>query len=300
MKVIVIGFNPTTGPYSYGSVSIWAFNSWKRMGHDVQMFDRKEMSKLPKKADIYFFVDVSEDYSLTMPNDLDGVKIFWAMDMQMPGGTERSVNIARKVDYTFCTNYEFGVKILEKFGIESTWVPYGYDNDLQREVKAYSHSHLDEELYDVFMCGNPNSPERVELWNLLNKNFKAVTGVIDKREDYVRFKALSKIVVNQPTAGFNNIINLRVWNATACGKLLLCKRVSIKEMELLGFRHGFNVVYWDDFEDLVDKIKYYLKHDTEREMIASEGEKLGNKFLMDNNIRVMEQIIYSKFYERLI
>lgn len=298
MKVIVIGYNPKSGPYSYGSVSVWAYNSWERLRHQALMFDRSEMDKLPKKADIYFFADVSEDYSKTIPDNLEGLKIFWNMDMQMPGGMERAVNISRKVDYTFCTNYEFGVKLLkDKFNIESTWIPYGYDKSLMLEVRA--KTILDGEDYDVCMIGNANSPERIQLWDLLNKNFKAITGTIDTREEYVKAKARSKIVINQPTAGYNNIINLRVWNATACNKLLLCKRTTIKEMDILGFRHGFNVVYWDEFDDLVDKIKYYLSHDLEREMIASEGAKLGEKYLMDNSIRNIEQVIYSKFYERL-
>jgi hypothetical protein len=258
------------------------------------------MNQMPKKADLYFFVDVSEDYSVSMPKDLDGVKVFWAMDSAMQGGFERSFNIARQVDYIFTTNAEaYGPEAFSKFGIEATWVPYGYDEQLQQEVHQEKILNGGEDL-DVFMCGNPNSPERVELWRLLNQNFKAVTGIIDTREEYVRAKARCKIVVNQPTAGHNNIINLRVWNATACGKLLLCKRTSISEMELLGFKDGENVIYWDEFSDLIEKIKYYLEHDEERRRIARNGSILGNKHLMVNQIMIIEQVIKSKFYKQLI
>lgn len=297
MKVSVIGYNPKEGPYSYGSVSVWCANGWRENGHEVEMFDRSEMDRLPKKCDLYFFVDVSEDYSKSMPDDLDGVKIFWAMDTAMPGGLERTVNISKKMDYVFTTNYEtYGPKALEKFGIEAMWVPYGYDRKLRQEVMHDSRM-LDT---DVFMCGNPNSPERVELWKLLNERYSAITGTIDNKTDYVQSKGRSKIVINQPTAGHNTIINLRVWNATACGKLLLCKRTVIKEMELLGFKDGVNVVYWDEFKDLFEKIDYYLEHDDERRKIASEGAKIGDKHLMVDQVRVIEQILYNKFYDRLI
>lgn len=300
MKISVIGYNPSSGPYSYGSISVWVYNSWKRLGHDVKMYDRQDMAGLPKKCDLYFFCDVSEDYSKTMPEDLDGIKVFYAMDSAMGGGLERTVNIARKVDYVFCTNAEtFGPKYLkEKFGIEAMWVPYGYDKDLMDEV--FEAEITRTESLDVFMCGNPNSPERVELWKLLDENFEAVTGTINSREEYVQAKGKCKIVVNQPTAGYNNIINLRVWNATACGKLLLCKRTSIREMDLLGFKDGVNVVYWDEFDDLIEKIKYYLEHENERINIANEGRKIGVRYLMDNGVRTMEQIIYSRYYDKLI
>lgn len=324
MKVVVIGYNPPTGPFSYGSVSVWAAHGWEELGHEVEMYDRSQMDQLPKKADIYFFVDVSEDYSASMPKDLDGLKVFWNMDMQMPGGTERAVNIARNVDYTFCTNYEYGVKLLDRFGIESTWVPYGYDHELQREVNDFwlKDNRVPEYLddlptenqyeikrkiqtdykYDVCMIGNLNSPERKQLWELLTQKYgeRALVGTVDSREEYVKAKAGSRIMVSQPTEPFNTIINLRVWNATACGKLLLCKRPGVKEHEILGFVDGKNVVYWDTFEDLLQKIDYYLTHPEEANKIAAEGSKLGNKHLMPNQIRVIEQVLFSKFYERLV
>lgn len=299
MKVCVIGYNPPTGPYSYGSVSVWAANGWRDNGHDVKMFDRSEMSKLPKKADLYFFVDVSEDYSQSMPSDLDGLKVFWAMDTAMPGGMERSVNIGRKMDYVFCTNAEVnGPKEFTKFGVEAMWVPYGYDKGLQQEVISYSK--IAEGDLSVCMIGNPNSPERRALWEILRKKYpNNAVGTVDGRNEYVVKKGSAKICISQPTEPFNHIINLRVWNALACGKLLLCKRPVIKEHILLGLVDGVNVVYWDDFDDLIKKIDYYLDNHNEAEEIAQKGRDIGDKHLMVNQIRVIEQILYSKFYEIL-
>lgn len=297
---------------------MWAANGWEYLGHEVLRFDRKEMDKLPKKADLYFFVDCSEDYSVTMPSDLDGVKVFWGMDSAMPGGLERTVNIARKVDYTFCTNAEaFGPKFLmEKYGIEAMWVPYGFDHTLRREISGGWNAMANHELrsdvgwvenykYDVAMVGNPNSPEREALWQLLESKYgdRAFTRTVQTREEYVSGKARSRIVINQPTyvngRPVDNIINLRVFNALACGKLLLCQKVSIKEHELLGLKDGVNMVYWDGFDDLIEKIDYYLAHPHEANVIAAAGMRLGDKYLMRNQVRIIEQVLYSKFYERL-
>lgn len=316
MNVVVIGYNPPTGAYSYGSVSMWAANAWEFNGHNVQRFDRSEMAKLPKKADIYFFVDVSEDYSKTMPNDLDGLKVFWAMDVQMPGGLERTLNIAKKVDYVFCTNKIHGVDLLEKFGIDSTWVTYGYDHTLQKDILGHPYNDLvghmvdkthavlkrkHDYIYDVCMIGNPNSPERVALWKLLKEKYgdRVYCGTVENREEYVKIKASSRFVISQPTEPFNNIINLRVFNALSCGKLLLTKKSEVNEYEMLGMKDGVNLAYWTDFDDLIAKVDYYLAHPEEANKIALQGRKLGDKYLMPNQVRIIEQVLLSKFYKRL-
>lgn len=301
MKVCVIGYNPKEGPYSYGSVSTWAYNAWKALGHDAEMFDRSEMQNLPKKADLYFFVDVSEDYSVSMPQDLEGLKVFWAMDTAMPGGMERSVNIGRRVDYVFCTNAEVnGPEAFAKRGIEAMWVPYGYDDGLAGEILMHPNSHHDS-LFDVCMIGNPNSSARLELWKLLKEKYgdRAFVGTVQDRKEYVSVKAASMMMIAQPTEPFNHIINLRIWNALCNRKFLLCKRPAIDEHQLLGLIDGENIVYWDDFEDLIKKIDYYLVNEAKREYIVDKGWEIGRKHFMTHSIRIIEQILYSKFYKEL-
>jgi hypothetical protein len=287
----------------YGHVGLWASEAWKLLGHDVTKFDRKEIHKLDEdKYDLIFFMDCSEDYSASIApkSEQSPVRVFWAMDVQMPGGMQRTLNIAKQVDYVFCTNHEHGVMLLEKFGVESTWVPYGYSDGMAEEVKYRAKEYED---LDVMMVGNPNSPERVKLWEMLKANYKAATGRIENKEEYLKTKASCKICVSQPTEPYNNIINLRVFNALSCGKLLLCKRPMIKEHALLGLHDGVNVVYWDDFDDLDAKLGYYLFNDKgaeEGDKIAEAGSKLGNKYIMSNQISKIEQVIFSKFYGRLV
>ena len=51
------------------------------------------------------------------------------------------------------------------------------------------------------------------------------------------------------------------------------------------------VVYYNSVEDCVEKIKFYLEHDDEREVIANRGYEYANKYLRPKN-RVKELLIY--------
>ena len=65
--------------------------------------------------------------------------------------------------------------------------------------------------------------------------------------------------------------NMRVFEATACGALLITEdRPLIHQMFQVNGRGGEVVVY-DGAEDLARKVDYYLRHDAEREAIAARG-----------------------------
>jgi spore maturation protein CgeB len=64
--------------------------------------------------------------------------------------------------------------------------------------------------------------------------------------------------------------NMRIFEATGCGTLLMTE--SAKNLNRL-FQPGKEVVAYDNFADLNEKIRYYLSHDTERGRIADEGQK---------------------------
>jgi hypothetical protein len=280
----------------YGYVADWIATGWELLGHEVTRMDRKQIGKHEtSEYDLEFYVDCSEDYSAAIPPKTDAtpLRIFWALDVQMPGGTERSVNIARKCDYTFCTNYEFGVPILKRFGIDSMWVPYGYA--LEYIIKA--EQFRGEEDIDVCMVGNPNSPERRALWKLLAEKYKSKVGRVENEDEYLSAMRNTKIVVSQPTAGFNNIINLRVFNGLAFGKLVLAQRMNIQEPRILGLRDKVNIVYWENLDDLIEKIDYYLQNEKERKRIAQRGRLLGHKYLIVHSVRIIEQVLFSKFYD---
>lgn len=77
----------------------------------------------------------------------------------------------------------------------------------------------------------------------------------------------------------NNIFksfSMRYTETMACGGFLLADEP--EDMGYLGYVDQKHFVIYNDIPDLVHKIKYYMKHDTEREKIAKQGMKFVRKY----------------------
>jgi spore maturation protein CgeB len=80
----------------------------------------------------------------------------------------------------------------------------------------------------------------------------------------------AKIAVNRHIdAAEGHANNMRLYEATGAGALLVTDRGSnLSEL----FEPGREVVVYDDADDLVEKVRYYLAHDDERLAIARAGQ----------------------------
>ena len=277
----------------YGNMTTWVAKSFSRLGHMVHHVDRNKFF-IPEDTQVVIFVDCSEDYSdkigkVTQPT------VFWSMDAHMPGGLERSLNIARKADMVFSSNYEHGVKLLRKFGVESHLLPITYMDSYAQPIL---YKGAVSTKYDVAMIGHANSNERVQLWELL-KDYKSFTGIAETEEDYRGVMHGAKIVVNQPTEPWNNILNNRFFEAMGFGCLLLQKRLDTDLIEKLGFENGKHFIYWTDFDDLREKLDLALKNPKEMNKIVASGNVAVRKYSMDMQVAKMETLILSKFWDRI-
>jgi tetratricopeptide (TPR) repeat protein len=85
-------------------------------------------------------------------------------------------------------------------------------------------------------------------------------------EDYVRLLNRARIVFNRSIRGE---INMRVYEAGACGALMMYERENCEIRDL--YREGQEcVLYGDDVEQLIE---YYLAHESEREQIAEAAAR---------------------------
>lgn len=102
--------------------------------------------------------------------------------------------------------------------------------------------------------------------------------------------AASKINLNPTLRAIHSGISLRVFDVTACGGFLLINRQpELQEM----FIDGKEVVAYDDIYDFVDKIDYYMNHESEREAIAMAGR---NRCLSDYTMEKRIEEILNKVF----
>ena len=67
-----------------------------------------------------------------------------------------------------------------------------------------------------------------------------------------------------------NDVNMRVFEALACGSLLVTNDLSDNGQDGL-FRDGVHLATYRDADELLDKVAFYLKRDELRERIAASS-----------------------------
>lgn len=149
--------------------------------------------------------------------------------------------------------------------------------------------------------------ERMEMCSMLAENFdfNLYTGddtgfdpaIINRGyADYLKEMPLifanSKININITLRSIQTGIPLRCLDIMACGGFLLTNyQAELEEY----FEDGKELVIYQDFEDMRDKIQYYLGHEEERRKIAKCGqEKVLKDFSYEKQIGQMLRLIRAK------
>ena len=100
-------------------------------------------------------------------------------------------------------------------------------------------------------------------------------GVADYRKEMPLIFYYSKININITLHSIETGIPLRVMDILACGGFCLTNyQAEIAEY----FEDGKDLVIYSDFEDMYDKIDYYLNHEEERKQIAKTGQAKVREF----------------------
>lgn len=287
MKFIVVGYHGI-----YSSMGQWVADVLRNLGHEVKQIDRFET--IPIEKAVYFFVDCSEDFSGNIP-EIPYPKVCWLMDTHMPGGLDRALNLVKKCDLVFSSNYEHGVKLLETVGITSYLMPITYRRDY-----FYNSVNQEDKKYDIVMIGHPNSPQRVQLWEVIQKlPYKSFCGSTTNLEDYSQAMCNAKIVINQPTEPWDIILNNRFFEAMGCGALLLQKKLQTSLIEKLGFEQGKDFLYWKTMDELPSMLDLVLKNYNNWTGIIESGHLKATNYEMNIQMQKMESLILSEFYDRL-
>lgn len=123
--------------------------------------------------------------------------------------------------------------------------------------------------YDITFTGSKTN-RRKNILTALEKHFNIFTpNIWDSKELNTVFNE-SKIVLNIHLSDLPNM-ETRIGEVLGSGSFLLTEELSSKDL----FNDGEHLVQWKrgNIDDLIDKIKYYLLQDDERENIANNGHQ---------------------------
>ena len=222
----------------------------------------QQVHTLDDSFDLYLNVDDSLRYLL--PWRLRPAA-FWVIDTHLQYAWDR--HKARTFDRVFAAQRN-GAAALRQDGIrDASWLPLACDPEVHRRNPGI------EPTLDVVFVGNIFPGPRQELLEAMAKAFPShFVGRAFFEEMSDRFSA-GRILLNR---SIRDDVNMRVFEATACGRMLLTNDLSANgQAELL--RDGEEIVTYRSVDEALEKAHYYLQADTEREEIAARGAEVVRK-----------------------
>lgn len=272
--------------------------AWNRLGRKKKGNWNHELFRreLARKHDIIFFGVDYEGYNnkLTVPDvlemhpDIDIVLTHYEhRDGSLAPGLEDVKNILKVHimggDYDV-TNFKSYDAHLHKVNYN---VVFGHYSSQMRALKEHNidgdHYFLpwSVDINKYYKCGIEKTTDVMASFQISHgasarKKLRKIIQQMDVNsflkivlfEDYIKKINESKMFVTYNAK--DGELSGKYTEVMACGTFLLTNKP--EDLEKCGYRDGEHlVIYKDDFSDLEDKIKYFLKYEKEREEIAKQG-----------------------------
>jgi 2-polyprenyl-3-methyl-5-hydroxy-6-metoxy-1,4-benzoquinol methylase len=225
---------------------------------EATFFHPSALAEMPRDGfDLYLNIDDGLRYP--WPAELRP-SAWWAIDTHMDFAW--CLEKARCFDLVFAAQRD-GTTRLRQEGIASArWLPLACDPE--------THGRQDVATeFDICFIGNLMPGPRTDLLRLIEQHFKSVYVGQAYFEEMARTYSASRIVFNRSV---KNDVNMRVFEALASGSLLMTNDLAENGQAEL-FRDGVHLATYRDGHELLDKLRYYLRHDEVRGKIAAAGRE---------------------------
>ena len=226
--------------------------------------------------DLYLYIDDGLEDDITL-----SPSVFWAIDTHL--GFDRCLKKAWQADFVFCAQQD-AVRMFEEKGVSATWLPLACDPDLHR-------NHELPKEYDLVFVGHPLPGRRADLLAMLTEKYSAHFFGNAYRDHLAKAYSRAKIAFN---CSIKEDLNMRVFEAMACGTLLLTNRLHDESDSLSKlFTEQEHLLLYDSEEELLEQIEWALTHEAEREQIAAAGQRM--VYAQHTYLHRMQQILETVF-----
>jgi tetratricopeptide (TPR) repeat protein len=196
-------------------------------------------------------------------------------------------------DYLFACRG--GVRTLNHMGYQNVeyWPMYGHDPLLSRVIPGV------EKRWDIGLVGNlsavvqrERAPWLERVARLADRYRVRIAGGIFN-EQYTQMLNATKITFNRAfritlNNTFDGAMNMRCYEAAACGSLLFCEEENEEIRDF--FEDRVHCVLYNE-ENLEELLEYYLQHDEERERIcAAAVERVAEFSLPRSLVRLADRL----------
>jgi len=181
---------------------------------------------------------------------------YWASDTHL--GYDYRLHRARQAAHAFCMQKR-AVEEFGRDGVRAEWLPHAV------EPTVYFPSTFPEKKYDLCFVGHINAENRVDALDRMFREFPNFWFGQRLFEGAAEVFSRSKVVFN---ISIKDDVNMRVFETLATRSFLLTN-----EIPTLGelFEDGKHLVTYRTLDEAVEKARYYMEHEAERERIAEAG-----------------------------
>lgn len=199
-------------------------------------------------------------------------------------GYNHRLSMARQFDWVFC-NQMRAVEEFVRDGIPQDrciWLPHA------AEPLAYPKKTIIKK-YDVSFIGNVGDWNRVDFLDRMFREFPNFFYGKRLFEEAAEIFSQSKIVLN---ISIKDDVNMRVFESLATGSLLLTNE--LPTLPYL-FKDGVHLVTYKTLDEAVEKAKYYIEHEVEREAIAEAGyREVMLRHTYEHRLKTVMEIVSKK------
>ena len=244
--------------------------AFRRLGHQVTEHGRYyqtaewiEDEPLPDSADLLVYCECNdpEPQYRRLKSVRTRWKAYWDFDVHTHPGATLAFVKDMGFTHVFCANKLYQA-LFSAVCSHAYYLPIGVDEELCRPLAGVTRSVA------VGLCGTPY-PGRVALVGTLTDaglDARLQGGVYAER--YVEALNSYRIGLNSEVGGGRGLLPGRVWETLACRTLLLTERADFID---LFFRDMHDLVTFSGPDECLEKCRFLLSHDAERERIATQG-----------------------------
>ncbi len=235
---------------------------------EIYQFDLKEIQSVKERFDLY--LRIGDDNYEILPNDLHPVG-WWITDTHLKHAYKKIKKQAKDYDFLFCAQKEGAQKLERDLNKKVYWLPLGTPG----VDPNFKFVQEEDKIWDICFVGTQGKYSlRKVVLELIKINYpNSFIGEVPFSK-LLEFYSKSKICINYP---INNDINARIFEAMSAGSLVITYRIKNNGFEELFEENKHLVVFDDIFEEMKEKIDYYLKNTDARLKIAKNGFEYVNK-----------------------
>lgn len=249
--------------------------------YEIDVLAPKADMALFGKYDVNLWVDWGEDaLKSIIPYpviDCPKPNIYWCSDTHINNGTPDSsypyrLETAKKFDKVFVAQKR-AMEEFKRDGVDCEWLPHAVAPLVYPKLEYASKD------FDICFVGNVNSPNRVDMLDRMFREFPNFYFGQRRFTEAAEKFCKSKICLN---ISMTDDINMRTFEIMGTGSFCLTNWIPTMEDV---FEDGKHLVLYKSLDEAVDKAKYYLAHDAEREKIALAGyEEVMAKHTIDKRV----------------